>query len=263
MSRPLNVHLLPELVAPEQLAGAAVVVIDVLRATTTIAFALAAGAKRVIPCLEVADAQAAEASWPLEACVLGGERAGLRIAGFPLGNSPREYTPQSVGGKTLLLTTTNGTKAMMHCRQAEHVLLGSFVNFLAVARELSTTREPIHLLCAGTGGEITREDAALAGSLVFLLRLAAPQAFELNDQAALVEPVGQQLLGEALVKEDHELAVSNVADVLRNSQGGRNLLALGLEQDINQAAQLDQFDFVPLLDIESWSIVRPDEPRIP
>jgi 2-phosphosulfolactate phosphatase len=256
MARSLCVYLLPKLTTPEELAGGGVVVIDVLRATTTIACALEAGARQVIPCLEVADAQKAEANLPLQSCVLGGEREGLRIPGFHLGNSPAEYTPESVGGKTLVFTTTNGTKAMQHCRLAELVLLGAFVNFLAVARELSIRREPIHLLCAGTGGEVTREDAALAGALVYLLRFAAPAEFTLNDQAALVEPVGERLLSEALVKEDHLLAVSNVRELLRNSQGGRNLLALGLEQDIDDAAQIDRIDFVPRLDVESWSIVR-------
>jgi 2-phosphosulfolactate phosphatase len=254
--RPLNVYLLPALAKPEDLAGGVVVVIDVLRATTTITFALASGAKQVIPCLEIVDAQAAEASSPLESCVLGGEREGVRIAGFHLGNSPGEYTPQTVGGKTLVFTTTNGTKAMMRCRLAQRVLLGSFVSFLAVARELSITSEPIHLLCAGTAGEITREDAALAGALVYLLRFAAPREFELNDQAALMEPVGEKLLAEALVKEDHVLAVNNVRDVLRHSQGGRNLLALGLEQDIDEAAAIDRFDFVPRLDPKAWAIVQ-------
>src|SRR5262245_57387196 len=112
MLRPLNVHLLPELTTPEALTGGVVVVIDVLRATTTITTALAAGARRVIPCLDVADARAAAANSPEGECVLGGERQGLRIEGFDLGNSPNEYTPASVGGKTLVFSTTNGTKAM-------------------------------------------------------------------------------------------------------------------------------------------------------
>jgi 2-phosphosulfolactate phosphatase len=256
MPRPLHVHLLPELTTPEELAGGTAVVIDVLRATTTITAALAAGAKQVIPCLEVEEARAAAANLAAGECVLGGERGGVRIDGFDLGNSPGEYTPRSVGGKTLVFTTTNGTKAMRRCAAASDVLLGAFVNFLAVARALSATRAPIHLLCAGTDGRITREDAALAGSLVYLLTFAAPGEFELNDQAALVEAVGEDLLAAALVKEDHELAVRNVRAALRNSQGGRNLTALGLEADIDQAAQIDRYDFVPRLDVASWSIVK-------
>jgi 2-phosphosulfolactate phosphatase len=145
---------------------------------------------------------------------------------------------------------------MQQCRQAEHVLLGSFVNFLAVGRELSTLRQPIHLLCAGTRGQITREDAALAGSLAFLLHFAAPLQFELNDQAALVRETGRQILAAALTNEDHELAVNNVRQALWDSQGGRNLRAIGLEADIEDAAQIDRFDFVPRLDVESWSIQR-------
>lgn len=255
--RPLNVHLLPLLTTPEELAGGVVVVIDVLRATTTITCALAAGATKVIPCLEVADAQAAAAALPAGSAVLGGERDGLRIEGFDLGNSPGEYTPQSVGGRTLVFTTTNGTRAMMHCRQANTVLLGSFVNFLAVGRELSTTQEPIHLLCAGTQGRITREDAALAGALVYLLETIAPDHFELNDQAALVRETGRQIAGTAMATGDQELAIAKVRSVLWESQGGRNLRAIGLAADIDAAAQIDAFNFVPRLDLAAWEIVKP------
>lgn len=255
MSRPLNVYLLPELTTPESLAGGVVVVIDVLRATTTIATALAAGAKLVIPCLEVADARAARAKFSPNECVLGGERGGVRIEGFELGNSPREFTKQTVGGKTLVFTTTNGTKAMMHCRHAKQVLLGAFVNLLSVARELSEVREPIHLLCAGTNGEVTREDAALAGSLVYLLTLAGPDQFELNDQAALVLATGEQLLTKAVAQHDFGLAIEKVRDVLRHSQGGRNLIALGLTDDIAAAARLGAIDLVPRLDLATWAIL--------
>lgn len=254
MPRPLNVYLLPELTTPEHLAGGVVVVIDVLRATTTITTALAAGARQVIPCLEVDDARAAAAKLPQGQCVLGGEREGLRIDGFNFGNSPGEYTAETVGGRTLVFTTTNGTKAMMRCRLAKRVLLGAFVNFLAISRELSKTRDPIHLLCAGTCGEITREDAALAGALVFLLTFTGPGEFKLNDQAELVELTGRGMLSLALLNEDHEMAVANVREVLRNSQGGRNLIALGLEQDIEFASQIDAFNSVPSLDLSSWTI---------
>src|ERR1041384_8191351 len=109
MSRTINVHLLPILVEPHELAGKLVVVIDVLRATTMIIHALAAGAKAVIPFLEVAGARELAERLPGQA-VLGGERGGNRIAGFDLGNSPLEYTPAAVGGKTLVFTTTNGTR---------------------------------------------------------------------------------------------------------------------------------------------------------
>ena len=254
MPQPLNVHLLPELTTPEELAGGVVVVIDVLRASTTITHALAAGAKEVIPCLEIDDAlQAAKQFEPGQA-VLGGERKGLPIEGFDLGNSPQDYTPERVGGKTVVFTTTNGTKAMMRCRQASHVVIGSFVNFLAVCRAITRASAPIHLLCAGTAGRITREDAALAGSIAFMLIYTNRAHFELNDQAAIVLENGRQILGVAVVTEDQRLAIDNARQILAASQGGRNLKRIGLEHDIIEAAQIDRFALVPTLDVEHWRI---------
>ena len=126
--RTLKAHFLPDLTAPEKLAGGAVVVIDVLRATTVIAHALAAGARQVIPCLEVDEALRIAQTLPKGQAVLAGERDGLKIDRFDLGNSPAEFTPESVAGKTLVFTTTNGTRAMTYCRDARRVIIGAFVN---------------------------------------------------------------------------------------------------------------------------------------
>ena len=120
MIRPtLNVYALSKLVEPAELAGATAVVIDVLRAGTTIVYALAAGAEQVVPCLEVADARAMVEQFPAGTALLGGERQGLPIEGFDLGNSPDEYEPARVAGKTIVLTTTNGTRAMASAREAD------------------------------------------------------------------------------------------------------------------------------------------------
>src|SRR3954469_23642043 len=152
----LDVYLLPDLAEPAALAGKTVVVIDVLRATTTIVHALAAGAKEVVPCLEVEEARRIATERGGEA-VTGGERGGKQIPGFDLGNSPAEYSRERVAGKTVVFTTTNGTRAMQRCKSASRVLLGAFVNFSAVCRELSGV-EQIALVCAGTDGHVTRED---------------------------------------------------------------------------------------------------------
>src|SRR3990167_11479727 len=107
MTQELNVYALPTLLAPEELAGWTAVVIDVLRASTTILYALEAGAAEVIPCLEIEDALKIAGSMPRSQVVLGGERGGLPIDGFDLGNSPLEYDPSAVSGKTIVFTTTN------------------------------------------------------------------------------------------------------------------------------------------------------------
>jgi len=255
----LKVHFLPLLTSPEELAGGAVVVIDVLRATTTIIHAVAAGAREVIPCLEIDEARRAAANHPPGEALLGGERGGLKIEGFDLGNSPEEYNRATVGGKTVVLTTTNGTRAMMLCRQSKRVLIGAFVNASAVARELMQ-EERVHLLCAGTEGEITREDVLFAGRVADqLLRLAAASEPEQNDPCRIAREcyltVVSAVCSNAESAADapaQETAV--LSQELRHSKGGRNLIGVGLEHDIGIAAQVDRLAIVPELSLASWSI---------
>jgi 2-phosphosulfolactate phosphatase len=242
IGRQIDVYLLPDLVEPAGLAGKTVVVIDVLRATTTIIHALSAGAVEVVPCLEIAEARriAAEVGRDL---ILGGERGGLPIPGFDLGNSPAEYTPQRVAGKTVVFTTTNGTRAMQRCKLADRVLLGAFVNFSAICRELAGIAQ-IALLCAGTDGHVTREDTLLAGAIV--VDLTRAKRIRLNDQALLAADAWQTAVR---LMTDRPLGM-----MLRDSRGGRNLIDTGQENDIDLAAQIDKFDFVPQLDLTAWRI---------
>jgi len=230
------------LVDPVELEGKAVVVIDVLRATTTIVHALAAGASEVAPCEEIEDAKKLAATLGAQA-VLSGEREGLPIPGFDLGNSPAEYTRERVGGKTLVFTTTNGTRAMHRCRHAARVLLGAFVNFSAICRELADD-EQIALICAGTDGHVTREDTLLAGAMVD--DLARTRKRELNDQAEIAADAWQTAVR---LLTDRPLGI-----MLRDSRGGRNLIETGQENDIDLAAQIDKFDIVPRLDLATWRI---------
>jgi 2-phosphosulfolactate phosphatase len=244
-ARPIDVYLLPSLVQPEELVGRSVVVIDVLRATTTIVSALAAGATQVIPCQEVDEAKRIAAELAGGA-LLGGERGGRQIAGFDLGNSPAEYSRERVGGKAVAFTTTNGTRAMLRCRQARRVLLGAFVNFSAVCRELAG-EERIAMMCAGTDGQVTREDALLAGAVVDdLVRTKQDSSPVLNDQAEIAADAWRTAVRLLI---DRPLGMT-----LRDSRGGRNLIEIGHENDIDLAAQLDRFDIVPELDVAAWRI---------
>lgn len=255
----LKVHFLPSLTSPEELAGGAVVVIDVLRATTTIVHAVAADAREVIPCLEIDEARRAAAGYPPGQALLGGERGGLKIEGFDLGNSPEEYNRATVGGKAVVLTTTNGTRAMMLCRQAKRVLVGAFVNASAVARALEQERN-VHLLCAGTEGEITREDVLFAGRVADqLLRVAAAGEPEQNDPCRIARECYSNVVSAA--RSDAERApgaaaqeIAILSNELRRSKGGRNLIGVGLEHDIGVAAQIDRFAIAPELSLASWNI---------
>jgi len=161
----LNVYALPSLILTNQLADSTVVVIDVLRASTTIIHALEAGAREVMPCLDIEEAHSLAARYPATQIVLGGERNGLPIDGFDLGNSPSEYTPFNVSDKTVIFTTSNGTRAVLACRDAKRVLIGAFVNVAAVFEQL-VVEEHVSLVCAGTHGDYSRDDTLLAGMLV-------------------------------------------------------------------------------------------------
>jgi 2-phosphosulfolactate phosphatase len=278
MSR-LHVHLLPDLVAEEELAGATVVVIDVLRATTTILYALAAGARQVVPCLEIEAARQIRDRLPRGEVLLGGERGGVKIEGFDLGNSPEEYTPEIVGGRTIAFTTTNGTRAMLRCTRARRVLVGGFVNLSAVQQAIEP-EEHVAILCAGTDGRITAEDALAAGLLVACRRHAGRYDFAagsnlpaLNDQGVLAlglaksrrslrdfwqaTPAARRAAPSGPKRGNAGDLQAKLAAFLRCSLGGRNLTALGCQADLRAAARLDRFDFIPELNLADWAIRRP------
>jgi 2-phosphosulfolactate phosphatase len=229
--RSVQVHLLPRLVDPATLKNSVCVVIDVLRATTTIIQALAAGAKDVIPCLEIADALAVAEKLPDGSFVLGGERYAERIAGFHLGNSPAEYTPETVAGKTVIITTTNGTRAMHHCHAADMVLLASFTNLSAICRVLGdSSANSIALICAGTDGFVSLDDCLVAGAIAE--QLTTIGEVRLNDEAELAIA-------------SWRFAKQQLIVALMRSRGGRNLVDCGMQEDIRLAAAIDQHPIVP------------------
>src|SRR6516165_775873 len=127
--REVQVHLLPELVPPGRLAGGLAVVIDVLRATTTIIHALAAGCTCVRPCADVEEARQLAGQMRAGRVLLGGERHGAPLPEFDVGNSPREYTNKRCRGCTLVLTTSNGTRALLRAAEGERAILAGFVNY--------------------------------------------------------------------------------------------------------------------------------------
>jgi 2-phosphosulfolactate phosphatase len=237
----LYVHLLPAHLPTGGPRGGWAVVIDVLRATTVIARALASGVSAAIPCLEIEEARSLAAAMPPGRALLGGERGGLPIEGFDLGNSPADYTVEACRGRTLVITTTNGTRAVHACRGADRILAGSFANLAATAHALRVAwlagrARAIHVVCAGTEGEVSLEDSLLAGALAHVLAHRGDDPIPLaNDPARLVLA--------AAPRDFHGLPHQ-----LREGQGGRNLVRLGLDRDIDDCARVDSVDVVPALD---------------
>jgi 2-phosphosulfolactate phosphatase len=248
MSVDLAAYFLPALIGPGELDGQTAVVIDLLRASTTICHALAEGAQEVIPCLEVDEAKQIAAQFSSGQAVLGGERDGVKIPGFDLGNSPEEYTPETVGGRSVVFTTTNGTRAMNACRGAARVFIGSFVCLSALCERFKNVG-PINLICAGTKGKITREDVVCAGAIADRLLSSGTVGDDaINDQARIAWEAWRQAMPSSSLQHER------LALTLRHSQGGRNLIALGLQRDIDAAAQIDRFMIVPELDLQTWRI---------
>ncbi len=199
-------------------------VVDVLRATSTIAQALASGHGRVLCCGEIDEAQALRET--LTEGVLAGERACVRIEGFDRGNSPSEFTDGH--GETVILTTTNGTKALVAAAErCDRVYAASLLNLGAVVAAAQADGEDVAVICAGVKGEFVLDDAICAGRLV---------------EALGGDPTDAGMAAMRLVS-----AFPSVEDGLRASQSARNLLNAGLEEDIAWCARESELDVVPKL----------------
>lgn len=210
-----------------QMEGFVPVAVDVLRATSTICTALAAGAAGVRVFLEPAEALAA-ARESGGGVVLGGERDGVLIPGFDLGNSPAEYTADTVGGREVLFTTSNGTRAILAGAALGDVYIGSFLNRAALAQALAG--RDLALICAGTLGRWSPEDLGCAGALCD----AAGPAVELDETG---------VLARALYRDYRE----RLGQLMRDSLHGRRLAEIGLEADLDRCAAIDSLDGVPVL----------------
>ncbi len=198
------------------------IVVDVLRATSTIAQALVGGYRRVLSCAEIDEARALRETEGEG--VLAGERACVRIPGFDLGNSPSEFV--SSYGETVILTTTNGTRALVAAAsRCERVLAASLLNLDAVVGTVREARSDVAIVCAGVRGEFATDDAYVAGRIVGLL------AGDPSDAA------------EAAARLARSFATAE--DGLRASQSARNLVNAGLENDIAWCARESVLDVVP------------------
>jgi len=228
---PLQVqtHFLPDSILPGRLVGGTAVVVDILRASTCIVQALAHGAHQVIPVADLEDAR--QAARTIERSLLVGERQGLRPAGFDLGNSPSEFTRDAIAGRTLIMSTTNGTRALLHCQDAQSVLIGAFLNLSCIVQHVCHTPvASLHLVCAGTNGSPTREDILFAGAVVSKVVADPRRSCELDDASRIAQLVWQ----DAAITKQPELVRQ-----LAETQGGRNLLAIQHGHDIESASQID------------------------
>ncbi|QDT54764.1 putative 2-phosphosulfolactate phosphatase [Caulifigura coniformis] len=244
----VQVALLPSTLRDIDLSGSVAVVIDVLRATTTIIHALAAGAREVIPCREVEEAFAARDRLGADECALGGERHGLLIPGFQLDNSPFSYTSGTVGGKSVVFTTTNGTRALAACESASAVVCAGFVNRSAIVDWLKSDGRPVWIVCAGTDGLVTAEDVLVAGGIAVGLLGTAPSGPMSVAEVESLDPARGDACALAVqFYNAHGLTDALRLEAMRTSRGGSNLIENGFDRDIARAAEDSRagLDIVP------------------
>ncbi|MHB8145682.1 MAG: 2-phosphosulfolactate phosphatase [Vulcanimicrobiaceae bacterium] len=236
-----NIRIQVALACTEPIGQAdAVVVIDVLRATTVVVAALANGAAGIIPVRGIEEARSIANA---QGGMLGGEFENKRIDGFDLGNSPLEYTREAISGRRIVLRTTNGTRAIAAVEHSgARVLCAALVNVAAVANHVVQQRyRSIVLLCAGQDGRFSLEDFACAGAIVRAIMNIDPH----------VEADDAGLAARLLFDRER----SNLAGLLAVGNHARDLQALAGDADLAFAARLDAFDVVPEL-CERMLIIR-------
>jgi len=228
----VEVFFTPGALEAADVSGRTVVVIDVLRATTTIAQAIAAGARAVYPVPSVDEAARLAHTLGREDVLLCGERRCLPIEGFDLGNSPREFTAERVAGKALVMSTTNGTYAISLASGAGRVMTASFVNLAAVIDALAGETE-VMVVCAGREGSFALEDAVCAGLLLEGLADRSASALEGCDAMDAARALAARF--------------APTPEMLAGTVAGRNLVAAGLGGDLATCAERDRLDVVPVI----------------
>ncbi len=230
----IRVYATPGCIRPGDLCGATAVVIDALRMTSVAAAAVANGCAGLCTAVDIDEARELASR---HGALLGGERNALQIDGFDFSNSPSAYTRGRVGGRRLVMTTTNGTRAIDAAGAAEKLLLGAFVNARAVA-ESARGAENVALVCAGTHGLFSLEDALAAGAIIDRLRRIGV-SFQPDDMAIATRTL-------------YATAGGDLHTALRETTHYNRLVGLGLKDDLDFCLREDTVDAVPERGADGW-----------
>lgn len=231
----VDVALTPEGICAEEGNGKRVVVIDVIRASTTIITALAHGAEGVLPLRTPGEARRKAKEYAQGKTLLCGERQSVRIPGFDLGNSPGEYNNSVIRDKVLLYTSTNGSQMLVKVGGAKEIFVAGFVNLEAVVRRLGSSEGDCLIACSGTDGKLSLEDAVCAGMIVVGLgKMLGEDTLELSDEAIAVTVLYEYFAHDLLV-------------MAGESTQGKYLIELGMEHDLPFCINVDSYDVVPVL----------------
>jgi 2-phosphosulfolactate phosphatase len=229
MNKKLQVCLTPALIPLYKIEDYIVVVIDIFRATTSICYGIENGAEAIIPVSQVEECAAYLDNDP--AYLLAAERDGEIVAGFDFGNSPFSYTADKVAGKTIVLTTTNGTHALHLSRKAKKIVIGSFLNLTSICNWLNVQGEHILLVCSGWKNNFNLEDTLFAGAVVEQLKTGS---FSPDDPAIAANDL-------------YSLAKNDLDGYLKKTSHSERLKELGIERDIAFCLNVDTTTAIPVL----------------
>jgi 2-phosphosulfolactate phosphatase len=236
----IDTYFTVEELDPAALESATVVVVDVVRATTTLVEALANGARGIYATPSTEEAVKLAQSLGREDTLLCGERKGAKVPGFDLGNSPREFTRDAIEGRRLVMSTTNGTRALAKGQHGARLLTCAFTNLSAVAKAVQSA-ERLVVLCAGREGRFTLDDALCAGHLVRAVQ---------GDRELALNDASQAAAAWAGFRKPSR-------KFLEATEGGRTLLEIGLGDDLDVCAEIDRHDIVA--EMRNQAIVRAGE----
>jgi 2-phosphosulfolactate phosphatase len=230
----LNIDLAfsPAELEKKNLQNKTVVVIDALRATSTMITAFENGCSAFIPVCTIEEAQKLVAGWDNPNLLLGGERRALPVEGFHLGNSPRDYRPEKVSGKVVIMTTTNGTRALVAARQAAEVLIGAFLNLSALCRRIEEAGRDVLIACAGEKELFCLEDTVCGGAIIG----------HLEKDGLPVQESDSALAAKIL----YEYFAADIYGMLTECEWGQYLEKMGLGKDVRICAQIDSSKLVPI-----------------
>ena len=223
----IEVCLTPELIHQHDLKGKLVVVVDVFRATSCIVTGLANGVKAIRPVGEVEEAK----TWGKKDYLMAGERGGIKVPEFDMGNSPFEYQSEQVKGKKLVISTTNGSQAVLKSEGAEEIIVGAFLNLESVAEYVLQSKSDVLIHCAGWKGTPNLEDSLFAGALI-------------DECAEEMKPIGDAaLVVHQLYIGNHE----NLFGIAKQSSHAERLAGFGIEEDLEFCMAESEYQVVPRL----------------
>ena len=217
-----------------------VVIIDVLRASSSMTVALAKGAKEIIPTDSASTA--ARVAKGRGNSVLCGEREGKIVEGFNLGNSPLEFTPEIVKDKIMVWSSTNGTVSVVRAKHSKTAVLASFLNISAVSEYIASLNEDVSIICSGKHGNISIEDTVCGGLLLIKLMKAIGKDLEgLGDP----EQIAIELCKSYLIHSG-KIANKTIQEMLSSTEHGRYLSSLGFAEDLEVCSKMDSVPYVPM-----------------